>query len=69
MRHQARLNSPSLLKLGHSFQSQFKSHFAAGTFPDWNGKNSLDKNSLDKTSKLNFLCWFKDHKCISELSG
>lgn len=45
----------SLLKLGHGFQPQFRSHFAAGAFPEWNGKNSLDK-----ISKLNFLCWFKD---------
>lgn len=46
-----RAESLSLLKLGHGFQLQFKSHFAAGTFPDQNGKNSLDN-----TSKL--------HSCV-----
>lgn len=58
-----RAESLSLLKLGHGFQLQFKSHFAAGAFPDQNGKNSLDN-----TSKLHFLCWFKDH-CARGLSG
>lgn len=40
-----RAEPPSLLKLGHGFQPRFRSHFAAGAFPDWNGRNSLDKIS------------------------